>query len=157
MVREVVDCPFWDVTRFWVFKLVIGLAKPLAISLDVYQTPQCCSKYFYLYLEFSNPRKLVESLPSFTLRYLYKRLRCLGNKSISQALTLTFLAIWHGFYSGYYVNFFLEFVTIYAEKQVRVCAQCSFPFHFPFLVNSTLFAPATICVRQFSRSQQSGN
>ncbi|KAL5103473.1 Lysophospholipid acyltransferase 5 [Taenia crassiceps] len=51
------------------------------------------------------------------LEYLYKRLRFLGNKSISQALTLTFLAIWHGFYSGYYVNFFLEFITIYAEKQ----------------------------------------
>ncbi|VDM32240.1 unnamed protein product [Hydatigera taeniaeformis] len=51
------------------------------------------------------------------LEYLYKRLRRFGSKAISQALTLTFLAVWHGFYSGYYVNFFLEFVTIYAEKQ----------------------------------------
>uniref|UniRef100_A0A0V0J7Q3 Lysophospholipid acyltransferase 5 n=1 Tax=Schistocephalus solidus TaxID=70667 RepID=A0A0V0J7Q3_SCHSO len=51
------------------------------------------------------------------LEYVYKRLRFLGNKQLSQIITLLFLSVWHGFYSGYYVNFFLEFITVYAEKE----------------------------------------
>ncbi|KAM7540347.1 hypothetical protein Aperf_G00000020012 [Anoplocephala perfoliata] len=51
------------------------------------------------------------------LEYVYKRLRFLGNKTLSHICTLTFLAVWHGFYSGYYVTFLLEFLTVYAEKE----------------------------------------
>ncbi|KAL3313893.1 Lysophosphatidylcholine acyltransferase 3 [Cichlidogyrus casuarinus] len=50
------------------------------------------------------------------LEYVYKRFRFLGNKYLSQVLTLLFLAVWHGFHSGYYVNFFLEFITVVVEK-----------------------------------------
>ncbi|KAM3181450.1 Lysophosphatidylcholine acyltransferase 3, partial [Hymenolepis weldensis] len=66
---------------------------------------------------FTGNSKIKSSAKISKLRYLYKRLRFLGNKVLSQACTLIFLAVWHGFYSGYYINFLLEFLTIYAEKQ----------------------------------------
>jgi len=40
----------------------------------------------------------------------------LGTKNISQILTLTFLAVWHGFYPGYYTVFLFEFLVITGEK-----------------------------------------
>jgi len=49
--------------------------------------------------------------------YVFKRLKFLGNKVISQVATLIFLAIWHGFHAGYYLTFFNEFVTIMVERQ----------------------------------------
>lgn len=48
--------------------------------------------------------------------YVFKRLRFLNSKLLSQFLTLLFLAVWHGFHSGYYVCFFLEFIVMYAER-----------------------------------------
>lgn len=51
-------------------------------------------------------------------QYIYKRLKFLGNRLISQAAALVFLAIWHGFHSGYYVCFLFEFMVIYMEKEV---------------------------------------
>ncbi|XP_076292822.1 lysophosphatidylcholine acyltransferase 3 protein nessy isoform X2 [Lasioglossum baleicum] len=50
--------------------------------------------------------------------YVYKRLKFLGSKLYSQFFTLLFLALWHGFHSGYYVCFFLEFIIMYAEKDL---------------------------------------
>ncbi|XP_017759421.1 PREDICTED: lysophospholipid acyltransferase 5 isoform X2 [Eufriesea mexicana] len=50
--------------------------------------------------------------------YIYKRLKFLGSKVYSQFLTLLFLAIWHGFHSGYYMCFFLEFIIMYAERDL---------------------------------------
>ncbi|KAK7476805.1 hypothetical protein BaRGS_00031966, partial [Batillaria attramentaria] len=50
-------------------------------------------------------------------KYIYKRLRFLGNKYLSQCLTLFYLAVWHGIFSGYYMCFFLEFVYVYCESQ----------------------------------------
>ncbi|XP_076651725.1 lysophosphatidylcholine acyltransferase 3 protein nessy isoform X2 [Halictus rubicundus] len=50
--------------------------------------------------------------------YIYKRLKFLGSKLYSQFFTLLFLALWHGFHSGYYVCFFLEFIIMYAEKDL---------------------------------------
>ena len=47
-----------------------------------------------------------------------KRLKFLGNKHISQAVTLLYLAVWHGIHSGYYMNFFLEFIMLISEEQV---------------------------------------
>lgn len=52
--------------------------------------------------------------------YVYKRLRFLNNKQISQGVALLFLAAWHGFNSGYFMCFFLEFVFMNGEKQVTV-------------------------------------
>jgi lysophospholipid acyltransferase 5 len=50
-------------------------------------------------------------------KYVFKRLRFLGSKELSQGITLFFLALWHGLYSGYFVNFALEFFVILFEKQ----------------------------------------
>lgn len=51
-------------------------------------------------------------------QYIYKRLKFLGNRYVSQAAALLFLSVWHGFHSGYYVCFFFEFIVMYMEKDV---------------------------------------
>ncbi|XP_006815105.1 lysophospholipid acyltransferase 5-like [Saccoglossus kowalevskii] len=57
----------------------------------------------------------------WVLRYVYKRLKFLGNRKISQACTLFFLALWHGLSSGYYMTFMMEFViTNVEDKMVEV-------------------------------------
>lgn len=53
-------------------------------------------------------------------RYVFKRLRFLGNRTASHVLTLIYLSVWHGFYIGYLVMFVLEFVTMIVEKEVRI-------------------------------------
>lgn len=50
--------------------------------------------------------------------YIYKRLKFLGSRFASQFFTLAFLAVWHGFHSGYYVCFFNEFMIMFFEKDV---------------------------------------
>ncbi|XP_053624462.1 lysophospholipid acyltransferase 5-like [Plodia interpunctella] len=55
----------------------------------------------------------------FAAEYIYKRLKFLGDRNLSQLLTLLFLAIWHGIRSGYYVTFFNEFIIIYMEKELE--------------------------------------
>ncbi|XP_043250629.1 lysophospholipid acyltransferase 5 isoform X1 [Colletes gigas] len=50
--------------------------------------------------------------------YIYKRMKFLGHKLYSQFATLLFLAVWHGLHSGYYICFFLEFIIMYAEKDL---------------------------------------
>ena len=57
---------------------------------------------------------------SLIFRYIYKRLQFLGNKLVSQAVTLVYLAMWHGLATGYYMNFFLEFIMVNTENQVKV-------------------------------------
>lgn len=52
--------------------------------------------------------------------YVYKRLKFLGNKHASHLLTLMFLAVWHGFHSGYYMTFFMEFAFVVFEKEVEM-------------------------------------
>lgn len=55
----------------------------------------------------------------FTIcRYVYKRLRFLNNRNISQLCSLVFLAVWHGLSTGYFMCFFLEFLIINGEKLV---------------------------------------
>ncbi|KAJ8964232.1 hypothetical protein NQ314_005061 [Rhamnusium bicolor] len=51
-------------------------------------------------------------------QYVYKRLKFLGNRQLSQFAALLFLAIWHGFHTGYYVCFFFEFIVIYMERDM---------------------------------------
>ncbi|XP_061163475.1 lysophospholipid acyltransferase 5-like [Saccostrea echinata] len=57
---------------------------------------------------------------NWMFRYIYKRLQFLGNRLISQAVTLVYLALWHGLASGYYMNFFLEFIMVNTENQIMV-------------------------------------
>ncbi|ESO91354.1 hypothetical protein LOTGIDRAFT_105367 [Lottia gigantea] len=51
-------------------------------------------------------------------KYIFKRLRFLGNKLISQGVTLAYLAFWHGLHSGYYNCFLLEFLMTNMESQL---------------------------------------
>ncbi|CAG9558670.1 unnamed protein product [Danaus chrysippus] len=55
----------------------------------------------------------------FAAEYIYKRLKFLGNRNLSQFFTLVFLALWHGTRSGYYMTFFNEFIIIYMEKELE--------------------------------------
>ncbi|XP_069365186.1 lysophospholipid acyltransferase 5 isoform X2 [Maniola hyperantus] len=56
---------------------------------------------------------------NFAAKYIYKRLKFLGNRNLSQLFTLLFLALWHGTRSGYYMTFFNEFLIIYMEKDIE--------------------------------------
>lgn len=53
-------------------------------------------------------------------QYIYKRLKFLNNRTISYGGALGFLAVWHGFHSGYYMSFLLEYIVVTAEKQVSL-------------------------------------
>lgn len=55
----------------------------------------------------------------FAAEYVYKRLKFMGDRNLSQFFTLLFLALWHGTKSGYYMTFFNEFLIIYMEKEVE--------------------------------------
>lgn len=55
----------------------------------------------------------------FAAEYVYKRLRFLGNRNLSQLITLAFLALWHGTQSGYYMTFFNEFIIMVMEKDLE--------------------------------------
>ncbi|XP_065679505.1 lysophospholipid acyltransferase 5 isoform X1 [Hydra vulgaris] len=51
-------------------------------------------------------------------RYIFRRLRFMRNKLASHVLTLFFLAVWHGFYIGYFIMFAMEFLSVIMERQV---------------------------------------
>jgi len=53
---------------------------------------------------------------SWVMNYVYKRLKFLNNRYVSQLSALFFLAIWHGWHSGYYLTFFNEFLVVNFEK-----------------------------------------
>ncbi|CAG7819298.1 unnamed protein product, partial [Allacma fusca] len=57
---------------------------------------------------------------------VYKRLKFLNNRHISQFAALLFLAVWHGLHTGYYMCFFLEFIVMNVEKDFP----SPFPKHF---------------------------
>ena len=50
------------------------------------------------------------------MNYVYKRLKFMNNRYVSQLSALVFLAVWHGWHSGYYLTFFNEFIVINFEK-----------------------------------------
>ncbi|XP_034951488.1 lysophospholipid acyltransferase 5 [Chelonus insularis] len=76
-------------------------------------------------LTFENATQFDHYILSFNMNtnhwcaeYIYKRLKFLGSRFASQFFTLAFLAIWHGFHSGYYVTFTMEFIIMYFEKDI---------------------------------------
>lgn len=78
-------------------------------------------------LIFENTRRFQHYIDSFNVQtnhwvaeYIYKRLKFLNNRYYSQFGALFFLALWHGFHSGYYLCFFIEFSVIVCERQVRL-------------------------------------
>lgn len=75
---------------------------------------------------FENTSKFGHYVESFNVQtnhwvavYVYKRLKFLNNRVLSHLGALLFLAIWHGFHSGYYITFFMEFMVIRMEKEVE--------------------------------------
>jgi len=56
---------------------------------------------------------------AWSAQYIYKRAAFLGSRQASQAITLIFLALWHGFHSGYYMTFFMEFAIMVLEKELQ--------------------------------------
>ncbi|KAI1287559.1 Lysophospholipid acyltransferase 5 [Halotydeus destructor] len=58
------------------------------------------------------------STNQWAAKYLFKRLRFLGSKFLSHLVTLLYLALWHGWRSGYYVTFTMEFLIIKMEREV---------------------------------------
>lgn len=76
-------------------------------------------------LTFENATQFNHYILSFNMNtnhwcaeYIYKRLKFLGSRFASQFFTLAFLAVWHGFHSGYYVCFFNEFMIMFFEKDI---------------------------------------
>jgi len=53
---------------------------------------------------------------AWCMNYIFKRLKFMESRMISQTATLCFLAVWHGWHSGYYLTFFNEFIVISFEK-----------------------------------------
>ena len=85
-------------------------------------------------LAYENCSKFMDLVESFNIttnvwckNYVYKRCRILGFKGLSHAITLAFLAIWHGLCSGYFLSFFLEIFPITFEKQILGLCETS-PF-----------------------------
>ncbi|XP_055922101.1 lysophospholipid acyltransferase 5 [Eupeodes corollae] len=75
---------------------------------------------------------------SWVAQYIYKRLKFLNNRMISYVAALAFLAVWHGFHSGYYLAFFMEYAIITIEKNVEtIYAKDVIPKYGDILENST--------------------
>lgn len=78
-------------------------------------------------LVFENTKRFQHYIDSFNVQtnhwiaeYVFKRLRFLGNRQYSQLGALIFLALWHGFHSGYYACFGMEFAVMVFEKEVNI-------------------------------------
>ncbi|KAL1929035.1 hypothetical protein VTP01DRAFT_2094 [Rhizomucor pusillus] len=55
----------------------------------------------------------------WTKYYVFKRLKFLGNKQLSQIGALAFLALWHGFHANYFTTFLQEFLVVESERVLR--------------------------------------
>lgn len=60
-------------------------------------------------------------------RYIYKRLVPFLDKTLVQILCMFYLAMWHGFSSGYYFCFGLEIIALKAEGSIVRFANFAFP------------------------------
>lgn len=83
---------------------------------------------------------------AWAARHVFKRLKFLGNKTLSHVTTLFFLAIWHGLHSGYIMCFSMEFFIIVIERQAQALVRDS-PM-LTKLANSALY-PFIYVVQQF--------
>ncbi|XP_062321733.1 lysophospholipid acyltransferase 5 [Osmerus eperlanus] len=62
---------------------------------------------------------------AWVARHIFKRLKFLGNKVMSQMATLLFLALWHGLHSGYILCFSMEFIIVNVERQYQALVKDS--------------------------------
>ncbi|KAK2183141.1 hypothetical protein NP493_318g04061 [Ridgeia piscesae] len=81
----------------------------------------CANIRIRRYERASTMQELIQSFNVNTNRwmskYVFKRLKFLGSREASQSITLAFLALWHGFYSGYFMTFSIEFLLVKFEKE----------------------------------------
>lgn len=54
---------------------------------------------------------------AWLLKYVHKRLKFLNVRILSHFCSMMFLAIWHGFHTGYFTAFTFQLVVINAEKE----------------------------------------
>ncbi|CAH8526680.1 unnamed protein product [Heterobilharzia americana] len=103
-------------------KSLADLYDPKQVEVYEAQHTACANISLTRYSFATNTDDLVAGLNintnKWVLEYVYKRLRFLGNKNLSQLVTLLFLAIWHGTHSGYYINFGVELLVVIVEKDV---------------------------------------
>ncbi|XP_061492714.1 lysophospholipid acyltransferase 5 isoform X2 [Rhineura floridana] len=83
---------------------------------------------------------------AWVARYIYKRLKFMGNKLLSQAVSLLFLAVWHGLHCGYLVCFQMEFLIVIVERQVINLIQDSPPL--ATLASITILRPLFYVIQQ---------
>ncbi|XP_020504768.1 lysophospholipid acyltransferase 5 [Labrus bergylta] len=83
---------------------------------------------------------------AWAARHVFKRLKFLGNKTLSHVATLLFLTVWHGHHSGYILCFSMEFFIITVERQALALVRDS-PL-LSKLANSALY-PLIYVVQQF--------
>ncbi|GAA6229262.1 lysophospholipid acyltransferase 5 [Lates japonicus] len=83
---------------------------------------------------------------AWAARHVFKRLKFLGNKTLSHVTTLLFLSIWHGLHSGYFMCFSMEFLIIIVERQAQELVRDS-----PLLTKlaSSALYPLIYVVQQF--------
>ncbi|XP_033837541.1 lysophospholipid acyltransferase 5 [Periophthalmus magnuspinnatus] len=62
---------------------------------------------------------------AWAARHVFKRLKFVGNKTVSHVTTLFFLAIWHGLHSGYLMCFSMEFFIVILERQAQALVRDS--------------------------------
>uniref|UniRef100_A0AC35TRN6 Lysophospholipid acyltransferase 5 n=1 Tax=Rhabditophanes sp. KR3021 TaxID=114890 RepID=A0AC35TRN6_9BILA len=55
---------------------------------------------------------------TWSKNYVFKRLRFLGNRTLSQAGTLMYLALWHGYHLGYFLLFGFEFLCFLSQDRL---------------------------------------
>lgn len=134
-------CVVWSLNKIINFKIINVLIFALIINFSLFQV---CTAFGLTYngkdssgnlkwdgcanvelLTFENATQYDHYIQSFNINtnhwsaeYVYKRLKFLGSKLYSQIATLAFLAVWHGFHSGYYMCFIMEFIIMYFEKDV---------------------------------------
>ncbi|XP_067945571.1 lysophospholipid acyltransferase 5-like [Watersipora subatra] len=105
-----------------------GMAYNGKDAQGIIQWDQCANVKVNRYFTATQTQHFIDSFNintnKWVLTYVYKRLRFLNNKNISQGVSLVFLAGWHGFSSGYFMCFLLEFLIVNGEKAVvKLCSK----------------------------------
>jgi lysophospholipid acyltransferase 5 len=106
----------------FIFLLFLGLTfNGVQDGLNMWDG--CANVKLHIYENITRFGQMVRSFNintnTWAAQYVYKRCRFLGSKVASQLITLAFLAVWHGWHSGYYVTFFNEFVILKWEKDAE--------------------------------------
>uniref|UniRef100_A0A8C5HQW5 Lysophospholipid acyltransferase 5 n=1 Tax=Gouania willdenowi TaxID=441366 RepID=A0A8C5HQW5_GOUWI len=84
---------------------------------------------------------------AWAARHIFKRLKFVGNKTLSHVATLLFLTIWHGLHSGYFLCFSMEFFIITVESLIALALVKDSPL-LTKVSNSALY-PLIYIIQQF--------